>query len=250
MIFRFLDHQVIDFLNKIKPVFTNVFLDIHAIKFATAMRSLFAHLIPMLASIRGIECNHTGLEVLEQQFPGTLAMARELDLHIAKRAFIPTYLSWLNAPVHGPRFLKISAGSKAIFAIVDAVHKVWVYIFQAKSKHFQQFMAATVQSTFVIFLEFFNFIDRDERAKEFTVQNPATNEQLSIRNAHFNKPFVQFGGHGQINYVEVLRHPIGADANMREWVKQRAYYDYKYDYQVRDKAEQVISLTGPSLIIG
>jgi hypothetical protein len=91
------------------------------------MRILLGHLIPMLASIRGIECNHTELEVLEEHFPGTLALASELDLFTAKPAFIPTYLDWLNAPlgVPGPRFLKISTCANTIFAIIDQIRKVY-----------------------------------------------------------------------------------------------------------------------------
>ena len=97
-------------------------LDIRAIKSEPDMRILFAHLIPMLASIRGIECNHIGFEILAAEYPGKLELAKELDLYTAKKAFIPAYMNWLIAPQ--PRFMKISACANAIFAIVDAVHQV------------------------------------------------------------------------------------------------------------------------------
>ena len=99
---------------------------------------------------------------------------------------------------------------------------------------------------FVIFLEF-NRDDRNERAEEFAVQNAATNEQLTVRNAHFYKSYWH-----NAHYVEVLRHPIGADTNMRELVKEWAYYENKYKFpnEDRDEAEQVIFIAGPSLPIG
>ena len=108
-------------------------------------------------------------------------------------------------------------------------------------------MAATTQSTFIIFLEFkYHLGARNKRAKEFTVQNTATNEQFDVRNAIFDKPYW-----GRTDYAEVLRHPIGADAEIREWIEQRAYYTskYKYMWQKLDEAEQVISIS-PSFIIG
>ena len=97
---------------------------------------------------------------------------------------------------------------------------------------------------FAIFLEFTRD-DRNERAEEFTVQNTATNEQLAIRNAILDKQYW-----GRTEYMEVLRHPIGADAKIREWIEQRAFYTskYKYSWQKLDEAEQVISIA--SLIIG
>ena len=109
-------------------------------------------------------------------------------------------------------------------------------------------MAATSSATFAIFLEFAYF-DANKRAEEFTVQNTATNELLAVRNAVF-QPYWR-----NIHYVEVVRHPIGAEANMRELVKEWAYYERKYtsnsNYynQVREEAEQVIFIA-PKLTIG
>ena len=55
-----------------------------------------------------------------------------------------------------------------------------------------------------------------------------------MRNASFTK---QSGE--DIFYTEVLRHPVGAGATMREWVKQRAYYE-RFEPQFYDEAEQVL----------
>ena len=125
---------MLDFLHKIKPLFTDVFLDVSGLSFSTKsaknVRILFGHFLPMLASIRKIRCSNECIQFLEQHFNGTLAMAKEMILSgNAKPAFIPAYLNWLNAPfgfdgVHGPRCLKMFANSKTIFAIVDAVRKV------------------------------------------------------------------------------------------------------------------------------
>ena len=117
---------------------------------------------------------------------------------------------------------------------------------QVNPTFFQQFVAATSLATFAIFLEFFYTYDRKKRAnelKEFTAQNPATNEHLAVRNAIFEKQAA-----GPVYYVEVLRHPIGADASMRELVKEWAIFEKKYDF--RGEQEQVISVAGPSLTIG
>jgi hypothetical protein len=82
----------------------------------------------MFISIRGIRCNSDGIEMLEQQFPGTLARAKELDLIYPEPISIPACLNWLNAPldfhVHGPRLLRAFAEATTISAIVDAVRKV------------------------------------------------------------------------------------------------------------------------------
>jgi len=109
-------------------------------------------------------------------------------------------------------------------------------------------MAATSSATFAIFLEL-DRDDRNKRAEESTVQNTATNELLAVRNAVFQQNW------HNIHYVEVVRHPIGAEANMRELVKEWAYYERKYtsnsNYynQVREEAEQVIFIA-PKLTIG
>ena len=130
--FFFLSHfddDVLDFLNKIKPLLTNVFLRIGIVKSERNMRTLLAHLLPMLGSIRAIRCDNACVEFLERHFPGTLARARELlDLY-ADRDWIPTYLDWLSAPhdfgAQGPRFWKMNASSDDIISIVKAVRKVF-----------------------------------------------------------------------------------------------------------------------------
>lgn len=93
-------------------------------------------------------------------------------------------------------------------------------------------MTATTSASFAIFLKFNFYADRNKRAKEFTVQNVATNEQLAVRNI---KPG------NFVRYVEILRHPIGADANMRKLVKEWAF---------DGEAEQMIFIDGTSLTIG
>ena len=102
---------------------------------AKDMRLVFGHLLPMLASIRGIFCNNKCVQFLEQHFPGTLAKAKELQLW-AEPAFIHAYLDWLDAPQdfeqHGPRFLKITANTNVIIPIVDAVRQVFSFKIQKK----------------------------------------------------------------------------------------------------------------------
>ena len=124
-----MDDEVIAFLDKIKLLFTNVFLAIFSTQSApNNMRIVFTHILPMLGSIRGINCDNDGLGLLEQQFSGTLAQAKELDLFKPKPASIPTCLDWLDAPLDfhmlGPRLLRAYAEATTIFAIVDAVRKV------------------------------------------------------------------------------------------------------------------------------
>ena len=83
-------------------------------------------------------------------------------------------------------------------------------------------MAATTSTTFVIFLQF----DRGEQhihMEEFNIENAATNEQLTVRNAIFGRPKGR-----NIHYVKVLRHSTGEDAKCREWIEDRAYYEKKY----------------------
>ena len=128
-----MDDQVLDFLGKIKPLFINVFLDIGPFKSANNMHILCGYLLPMLASIRAINCDNDGIKLLERHFPGTLAQAKELKLNCsAKRAYIPAYLNWLtmsapqNVDRHGPKFLKLDALPNVIIAIVVAVRKVFL----------------------------------------------------------------------------------------------------------------------------
>jgi len=100
-------------------------------------------------------------------------------------------------------------------------------------KFFQQFLTATTQSAFAIFLEFYQS-ERHLRTDEFNIENPATKEQLSIRNAIFKKP-----NGDDIHYVEVLRHPMDADAKMQEWIEKRAFYK-KNKFDSHGEANKVI----------
>jgi hypothetical protein len=48
---------------------------------------------------------------------------------------------------------------------------------------------------------------------------------MTVRNASF-----RWLKHGvDIHYAEILRHPFGTDANMREWIEGRAYFEKKYN---------------------
>lgn len=87
--------------------------------------------------------------------------------------------------------------------------------------YYQHFMAATTSSTFVVFLEFYGHAYPTDK---INLQNATTKEQLTIRDAMFKIP-KQFE---RIRYVEILRHPIGAEAKLREWIEQRAYYEKIY----------------------
>ena len=118
-----------DFLDRIEPLFTNVFLNIGPIKPAIPHCVFFGNILPMLRSIRGIYCDNNCVELLERHFPGALARSKELDLIDATLAGIPAYLNWLNAPqdfdVDGPRFLVVYGESMLASAIVDAVRQVF-----------------------------------------------------------------------------------------------------------------------------
>ena len=143
---------MLDFLDKLKPLFTNVFLDLLHIdtlldplgigsKQTGKLRIVLSHLLPMLANIHAIQCDSNGLKVLEKHFPDTLAATKEL-LVVADLAFSRSYLRWLNAPLdfdqHGPRFLVLYPASVMrdpilwdaeddsykIKEIVEAVHRV------------------------------------------------------------------------------------------------------------------------------
>ena len=126
---RYLDDEVLAFLNKIKPLFDNVHLAIFSTQSApNAMQILLTQLLPILGTIRGIQCSNADIALFEKQFPGTLARAaKELDLFNPKPASIPACLNWLSASrdfhLLGPRFLRASAEATTIFAVVDAVQK-------------------------------------------------------------------------------------------------------------------------------
>ena len=124
-----------DFLTKIKPLFSNVYLDFGQMSAENEMRILFTHFLPMLGGICKIRCYNDCVELLERHFPGTLTMTKELELSglQSEPASIPVYLRWLNAPqdfaVDGPRFLTMLAKSTPITAMVDAVCQVFFVIF-------------------------------------------------------------------------------------------------------------------------
>ena len=128
--FRHLDDEVLGFLNKIKPLLTNAYLDIQSFKSAENMHTLFTHFLPMLGnSIRKINCCNYEIKFFEQYFPRTLTVAREMEWSFPEPAFFPAFLNWLRAPQqdmdqHGPRFFWAYADSKTISVIVDAVRKV------------------------------------------------------------------------------------------------------------------------------
>ena len=128
IIFSYFDDQVLDFLRKIQPLFTNVDLYLGDHTFIL-LDHLLPNLLPMIGSIRGIHCEH--IRYLEQHFPGTLALAKELELGFAGPACIPEYFDWLSAPQdfdqHGPKFLKLMDSycpQTGHVAIIDTVRKV------------------------------------------------------------------------------------------------------------------------------
>ena len=82
--------------------------------------------------------------------------------------------------------------------------------------------------------------------------NAVTNEQLTIRNANFTN--ANTNSNINIDYVEIVRHPMGEAAKMRDWLKQRAYYERMYSrtsYDNDNGTMQEISIDLPTrLIIG
>ena len=78
---------------------------------------------------------------------------------------------------------------------------------------------------------------------EFKCENANTKEQLVARNEYYGKPV---GWEKDAHYVEILRHPLGAEAKMQDWLRERAYFE-KYGDE-----RQVIStgLGWPMLTIG
>ena len=91
-------------------------------------------------------------------------------------------------------------------------------------------MAATTSSTFVIYLQlplgyhYYLF----GRIEEFNIENATTNEQLVVQIACYD---MELDPEDDVHYVELLRHPKGANAEIQEWLKERAYYEksHKYD---------------------
>ena len=82
------------------------------------------------------------------------------------------------------------------------------------------------------------YCSENYRAGELTIKNGATNEQLSVRDAIF-----KCTSHFNIHCVQILRHPIGEETKMREWVEKRGYYEKNGNIQ-NDEAERVISVGG------
>ena len=123
------NHSQLQIMDKIKPLFTNVFLSFFNIgsKQTAKLRILLGHLLPMVASICGICCDNDGVRLLEQHYPGTLALAKELELS-ADPASIPAYLDWMSVPLdfdqYAPKFLIFYGKSETIHAIVEAVRTV------------------------------------------------------------------------------------------------------------------------------
>ena len=108
-------------------------------------------------------------------------------------------------------------------------------------------MAATTPSTFVIFLQSFHSEPEGHvRVEKFTIDNAATNEQLTVRNAMFK---MHPTSSNSIHYVEIVRHPRGAEAKMRDWVKGRAYYknNYKDDDDEELDEEKLIWIKQPTI---
>ena len=116
-------------------MFTNVYVHMFGLsrsaEEAENLRILLDHLLPMLASIRGLHLKHYDIEFLGRHFPQHLARAKALYLGVGsadtdKLTYIPACLNWLSAPHNFgvPRFLKILGVDKTFTAIVDAVRKV------------------------------------------------------------------------------------------------------------------------------
>ena len=103
-------------------------------------------------------------------------------------------------------------------------------------------MAAITSSTFVIFIRNHSNFRPDERAE----QSLDTDEELAVRNALFESALEE---ENNIEYVEIMRHPIGAETKMREWIKERAYFEKKCrgryfdDVEQHDQLEQVVCVT-------
>ena len=115
--------------------------------------------------------------------------------------------------------------------------------FISKTRIVQQFLAATIPTTFVVYLQFY-YSANVKQADEFKIENAATNEELTVSNAIFTPRY----GDG-INFVEILRHPAGADTKMREWLKKRAYFEKQFEAQDEDDedANKVIWITQPTI---
>ena len=236
---------MLDFLNKIKRLFKNVFLVILPTQSElNDLQIVLTQLLPMLGSIRGIYCNDISMELLEQHFPSKLALAKELQMFDPQPAFIPACLNWLSAPqdfhMLGPRCLRAYADATTNFAIVDAVRKVRIIINLIFNNRFffQQFLAATTQSAFVILLQL-KYAERHLRADELTLENAATKEELTVRNANF--AWLKQGY--DIHYVEIMRNPIGAE--MREWIEKRTYYENDFNNKI--EANKMIWIYEPTV---
>ena len=77
------------------------------------------------------------------------------------------------------------------------------------------------------------------------MENAATNEQLGVRNAILELPETEKHQGLDIHYVEIVRHPAGADAKIRDWIEKRAYFEKIYTENVEE--EQQIMISWPTI---
>ena len=110
-------------------------------------------------------------------------------------------------------------------------------------------MSATNSALFVIFLDFNRREEQHNRVEEFTIENVATKEELTVRTAHFQ--YKVFNYKADHYYVEIVRNPKGANTKMQEWIKERAHYEKKFNnHKWEDEAEQKLISLGPCLTFG
>ena len=123
-----------------------------------------------------------------------------------------------HVPIHKPILLLSTQSERLEFFFISNNNPI-----------FQQFLSATTQAAFVIFLQF-KHEEQHLRTDELTIGNAATNEELTVRNAQF-----KWLKHDiDIHYVEIVRNSIDDKANIREWIKQRAYCEEIYNYNGDD----------------
>ena len=48
------------------------------------------------------------------------------------------------------------------------------------------------------------------------------------------------------SYVEVLRHPTGADLKMKEWIEKRAFFEKRYNSD-EIEANKIIRIDNPTI---
>ena len=74
------------------------------------------------------------------------------------------------------------------------------------------------------------------------MENATTKEELTARNGMFKRPCLD-----DIHYVEIVRNPAGANANMREWIKKRGYYEKKFDDRDDEYTNEAIWIDHPTI---